>query len=109
MRLMLRVLPHRAFIEPRASVSRFEPQDGAGEATLRVDGLLCSACAANVRARLEGLHGVRGARVDLERGEAVVTYDRGLVQPEGLVEAVEDAVVLRPLRRLLARLGGDAT
>lgn len=75
-------------------------------ATLRVEGLLCSACAANVRRHLGAVEGVRSAEVDLERGEALVTYDPERAAPESLIAAVERAVVLRPARRLLAAVGG---
>ena len=75
-------------------------------ARLRIDGLLCSACATNVRRRLEAVDGVRSARVDLAHGEGLVTYDPGRVTPQALIDAIEGAVVLRPARRLLAALGG---
>ena len=100
---MFRILPHRAFIEPKASVSSVEASDGESTATLCIDGLLCSACASNVQSHLERVPGVRDARVDLGRGEAVVRYDASRAAPEALVRAVEGAVVLRPLRKLLGR------
>ncbi|MEX0786730.1 MAG: heavy-metal-associated domain-containing protein [Dehalococcoidia bacterium] len=104
---MLQVLPHRAFIEPHARVSRIQAQAGETSATLRIDGLLCSLCAANVRGRLERIGGVRAASVDLGRGEALVSYDAERVAPGALIDAIDRAVVLRPLRRLLAKLGGQ--
>jgi copper chaperone CopZ len=82
---------------------------GAGPdatATLRIEGLLCSACAAHVCRRLERVPGVRSAEVDLERGEALIAFDAARATPEALAAAVEGAVILRPLRRLLARLAG---
>jgi len=103
---MFRIIPHRALTEPKAAVTNVAAEGGEARATLRIDGLLCSACAANVRGRLERLDGVTGARVDLEHGEAEVTYDPSRATPDGLVTAVEGAVVLRPLRRLLAKLAG---
>ena len=103
---MFRIIPHRAFIEPRASVVEAGGAGPDATATLRIEGLLCSACAANVRRRLERAPGVRSAQVDLERGQARVTYDPGRTTPEALAAAVEGAVVLRPLRRLLAALAG---
>jgi copper chaperone CopZ len=106
--MMFRLIPHRALIEPRAAVIRTEPTNGGSTTTLRIDGLLCSACAANVRGRLERVPGVRSARVDLETGEAAVECDPALATPEALVAAVESAVILRPLRRFLARFGHPA-
>jgi copper chaperone CopZ len=105
---MFRIIPHRALVEPHATVAAVETEDGAARATLRIDGLLCSACAANVRGRLERLDGVSSARVDLDRGEACVDYDPARATPDALVAAVEGAVILRPLRRWLGRLGGHA-
>ena len=103
---MFRVIPRRLLIEPTAAVVRVaERRDGA-VAALRVDGLLCSVCAANVRGRLERTAGVLSARVDLERGSAQVRYDPARTTPRSLIDAVEGAVVLRPVRRLLAALSG---
>lgn len=103
---MFRIIPHRALAEPRVSNAEVTTTGEQAFATLRIEGLICSACAANVRARLEALAGVRGAQVDLERGEAEVRYDPQRLGPAELIAAVEGAVVLRPLRRLLAALAG---
>ena len=102
---MFRIIPHRAFSEPQASVVRVEATGATAAATLRIEGLLCSACATNVRRQLEAVEGVRSAQVDLERGEAQVTYDAARTSPASLTAAVERAAVLRPVRRLLAALG----
>ena len=101
---MLRILPHRALVEPRAAVARIDANDGQSTATLRIEGLVCSACAANVERHLRGVAGVESAAVDLDSGEACVVYDAARVAPDALVRAVEGAVLLRPLRRLLAAL-----
>ena len=105
---MFRIIPHRALIEPRAAVASIEAEGGRAIATLRIDGLLCSACAANVRGRLERLEGVSSAEVSLECGVARVDYDPARVTPQALVRAVEGAVILRPARRLLAALAGHS-
>ena len=67
---MFRLIPHRAFVGPRAEVTAIDSEGTT--ATLRIDGLLCSACAATVRGRLERIEGVRSAEVDLESGRALV-------------------------------------
>jgi copper chaperone CopZ len=103
---MFRLIPHRLLIEPKASVARVEKTGEGATAVLRIDGLLCSACAANVRRRLERVHGVREASVDLERGEAEVSYHPARTTPEALIATVEGAVILRPVRRLLAAFAG---
>ncbi len=103
---MFRIVPHRAFIEPRASITSVVTGADGAAARLRIDGLLCSACAATVRRRLEAVDGVRSAQVDLDDGEGLVTYDPGRATPQALIDAIERAVLLRPARRLLAALAG---
>ena len=103
---MFRIIPHQALIEPKASVADVTASGGRAVATLRIEGLLCSACATSVRRHLEAVDGVRDARVDLERGEARVGYDAARTDPAALIAAVDRAVVLRPALRLLAVLGG---
>ena len=102
---MFRIIPHRALIEPKASVADVTASGGRAVATLRIEGLLCSACATSVRRHLEAVDGVSDAKVDLERGEAQVDYDTARTDPASLIAAVDQAVVLRPARRLLAALG----
>ena len=103
---MFRIIPHRALIEPRAGVASVDETADGAVATLRIEGLVCSACAANVRRHLEAVDGVRSAQVDLERGEAQVGYDPARAGPTALIAAVERAALLRPARRLLAAIGG---
>ena len=103
---MFRIIPHRAFIEPQASVTSVATVAEGATARLRIEGLLCSACAINVRRRLEAVDGVRSAQVDLAQGEGLVTYDPGRATPQALIDAIERAVLLRPARRLLAALAG---
>jgi copper chaperone len=102
---VFRIIPHRLFSEPKASVAQVEQGPDTAIARLRVEGLLCSACADNVRRHIEAVEGAGSADVDLERGEARVTYDPARTTPETLARAVEEAVILRPARRLLGTLG----
>jgi copper chaperone CopZ len=102
---MFRLIPSRLFTEPQARVVSVTRQDSRAVARVRIDGLLCSACALNVRRQLEALDGVSNARVDLDRGEALVSCDAA-PSPAALVAAVEGAIILRTVRRLLARLRG---
>ncbi len=103
---MLRILPHRAFIEPAVSIQRIDESGVGSTAILRVDGLLCSLCTANVKGRLEAVDGVQSVNVDLEEGVAAVMYDGERVATSELIAAIEAAIVLKPIRRLLARLRG---
>jgi copper chaperone CopZ len=103
---MFRFIPHRVLSEPKAAVSGVREEGGQSTATLRIEGLVCSACAANVERHLRGVKGVESAAVDLDSGEACVVYNAAEATPHALVQAVEGAVVLRPLRRLVAALTG---
>ena len=103
---MFRIIPHRALIEPQASITSVVTAAEGAAARLRIDGLLCSACATNVRRRLEAVDGVRSAHVNLDHSEGLVIYDPGRATPQALIDAIERAVVLRPARRLLAALAG---
>jgi copper chaperone CopZ len=105
---MFRIMPHRALIEPTAGLTHLEVAGSDATAVLRIDGLVCSACAVRVRSRLEDVDGVSSARVDLERGEARVVYDATYATPEALVAAVESAVPFRPQRRVLAAVSGHS-
>ena len=93
---MFRIIAHRGLVEPHAEVTGVRVAGGIATATLRIDGLLCSACAGNVRDRLERVEGVRSAEVDLAAGDAVVSLDPDVVEPRQLIDAVDQAVVLRP-------------
>ncbi len=103
---MLRVLPHRAFVEPAVSIQRIDESGVGSTAILRVDGLLCSLCAANVNGWLQAVDGVQSVNLGLEEGIAAIMYDGERVATSELIAAVEAAVVLRPMRRLLARIRG---
>jgi len=101
---MFRIIPHRLLTEPKAEVI----DDTGSTATLHIDGLVCSACATNVRGHLERIPGVRNADVDLDRGKALVTYDTSRAAPKALVSAVERSVLFPKARRVLANSAGWA-
>src|SRR5216684_5999448 len=67
------------------------PSSTVTKVTLRIEKMVCSACAARVTKVLQQLDGVRDARVDLKAKGAVVEYDPARVTPEQLVDAVNDA------------------
>ena len=58
---------------------------------LTVKGMTCDHCTHAVKTALEGLDGVRSARVDLEGGTAVVDYDDAKTEPREMGIAVADA------------------
>jgi copper chaperone len=62
-----------------------------GKSTLKVEGMTCNHCVMRVAKALKGVPGVQDAQVDLQKGEAVVTYDEAAVAPEKLSLAVTEA------------------
>ena len=60
-------------------------------ATLKVQGMTCNHCAMRVQKALQGVAGVKDAKVDLAKAEAAVTYEEGAVTMEKLSTAVVEA------------------
>lgn len=58
--------------------------------TLTVRGMTCGHCVRTVQEALEGVGGVRSARVDLEAGRATVEYDESRATPGAMVAVVEE-------------------
>lgn len=58
---------------------------------LKVTGMTCNHCTHAVKVALEGLDGVRSARVDLDAGAALVDYDDSVTGPPEMGVAVADA------------------
>ena len=59
--------------------------------TLKIQGMTCNHCVMRVAKALKAIPGVVDAQVDLQKGEAVVTYDDAKVAPEKLSFAVVEA------------------
>lgn len=59
--------------------------------TLNIRGMTCNHCVSAVKNALEETPGVRSARVDLEKHEAIVDYDDALASPRELATVVADA------------------
>jgi copper chaperone CopZ len=76
--------------------------DGATVA-IRIDGLVCGACAARTASALRAVRGVEAARVDLDAGRAEVSVT-GEVSEAALEDAVGAVVVAPGARRLVARM-----
>lgn len=56
--------------------------------TLKIPGMSCQGCVANVSRILEGIDGVRSSQVSLESHEAWVDFDQDQVSPEAITEAL---------------------
>ena len=59
--------------------------------TLKIQGMTCNHCVMRVAKALKARPGVMDAQVDLQKGEAVVTYDDAQVSPEKLSFAIVEA------------------
>jgi copper ion binding protein len=59
--------------------------------TLKVQGMTCNHCSMRVAKALKAVPGVQNAQVDLQKAEAVVTYDEAKVGQEKLASAVVGA------------------
>jgi len=61
------------------------------QSTLRIQGMTCNHCVMRVAKALKAVDGVTDASVDLQKGEAVVTYDDARVSRDKLSFAVVEA------------------
>lgn len=61
------------------------------QTTLKVGGMSCSHCVANVEKALKGLNGVTDVVVDLKGNKATVEYDPESVNEKQMEEAVTSA------------------
>ena len=59
--------------------------------TIKIQGMTCNHCVMRVMKSIKAVPGVQDAQVDLQKGEAVVTYDDANVVPEKLSRAVVEA------------------
>jgi Cu+-exporting ATPase len=58
--------------------------------TINVGGMVCAACQAHVQKALDETHGVSKAAVNLMTGQAQVSFDPAVVEPEKLLAAIRD-------------------
>ena len=58
-----------------------------GKLTVKIDGMRCESCRRNVTAAINSIDGA-SAKVDLEKSEAVVSFERQLIDEE-IISAVE--------------------
>ncbi len=63
----------------------------AKQTILKVSGMSCSGCAANVEKALKGVTGVTSVRVDLKGGKAVIDFDPAKADERALASAVKKA------------------
>jgi copper chaperone len=59
--------------------------------TLKIQGMTCNHCVMRVAKALKSVPGVQDAQVDLQKGEASVTFDEAKVTQEKMSTAVVEA------------------
>lgn len=59
--------------------------------TIKVQGMTCNHCVMRVAKALKAVPGVQDAKVDLQKAEAVVSYDDAKASPQKLSSAVVEA------------------
>jgi len=59
--------------------------------TIKIQGMTCNHCVMRVAKALKTVPGVSDAQVDLQKGEAVVTYDDAKVSADKLSFAIVEA------------------
>jgi copper chaperone len=59
--------------------------------TLKIQGMTCNHCVMRVAKALKAVPGVQDAQVDMQKAEAIVTYDEGKVALDKLSFAVVEA------------------
>ena len=59
--------------------------------TMKIQGMTCNHCVMRVAKALKAVPGVQDAKVELQKAEAVVSFDDTKVSPEKLAVAVGEA------------------
>ena len=59
--------------------------------TLKIQGMTCNHCVMRVAKALKAVPGVQDAQVDLQKAEAIITYDESKVAQDKLSGAVTEA------------------
>ncbi len=62
--------------------------DTQGQTTLTIKGMTCGGCTAAVKAQLKKTPGVESYEVSLDRGEADVSFDASVTDPETIAASV---------------------
>ena len=62
---------------------------GESRVTIPVSGMHCSQCVSRVKATLTKMDGVKSVDADLDKGRAVVSFEKGKVDTSKMVEAID--------------------
>lgn len=64
---------------------------GAGDVTINVPTIQCNSCASNIEKALQGLEGVKSAKVNVGKKVAAVSFDEGKLKLADLENAIAAA------------------
>ena len=60
------------------------------EASFKIDGMTCAiGCAKTIEEELNGLDGVKAAKVDFEKKSATISFDKTILSPEIITKVVQ--------------------
>lgn len=79
-----------ALLAPASWAVGATPSNKQDMATLTIKGMTCGGCVATVKLKLKKTKGVLAYEVSLDKGEADVTYDPALTNPEAIAAAVSE-------------------
>lgn len=66
---------------------------------IKVGGMNCGHCSSSVKYLIEELEGVESAQVDLAEGEAEVTYDGATVDPQTIINNINNSEIYKATRK----------
>jgi copper chaperone len=73
---------------PRAQAAALPA--GQARVTIPVSGMHCDHCTSRVEAALGQVQGVKSVEASVERGEAVVAYEKGKLDPAQLAKKIDE-------------------
>lgn len=60
------------------------------EISLKIEGMSCGMCSKTVTNKLQSINGVKEAKVELEKGAAIVVFDKNTTSTELILEAMSE-------------------
>ncbi|MFY9227697.1 MAG: mercuric transporter MerT family protein [Blastocatellia bacterium] len=75
---------------PQASAITTQSVTSLSKETIKIEGMTCAGCVANVENSLKEQVGVKSVIVSLEPGQAVITYDPSKIRTAQLVEVINN-------------------
>jgi Cd2+/Zn2+-exporting ATPase len=73
-----------------AAAQSDKPAKDVQACTLKVDGMMCSACASKVEKTVLKIDGVKSVKVHQRKGTADITYDGVKTTPEAIAKIITD-------------------